>query len=285
MKMYLPAAALVVCACDTLVAQVDPRYSSITSEVSLSLTGNNGSDFDEVLDEQGATLNPLSADAIAGFSNANGVFDGSVNANASFTDASSGSFSANSSFMGSDSGLPGAMGSFGHTLSSEFEYQFIIDGEGTLEIDGILTNSGTVFESFILLSMSSESTVGGGFFGFFYSESIQDTANTGSVPFTRSIPLEAPSGSYRLRVLISSSGSGQRDQDQVNASVDASFQILTGDACPADLNGDGNLDFFDVSAFLTAFTAMDSIADFTGDGAFNFFDVSAFLSAYGDGCP
>lgn len=53
----------------------------------------------------------------------------------------------------------------------------------------------------------------------------------------------------------------------------------------ADLNTDGTLNFFDVSAFLAAFTANDAIADFTGDGSFNFFDVSAFLSAFGSGCP
>lgn len=51
----------------------------------------------------------------------------------------------------------------------------------------------------------------------------------------------------------------------------------------ADLNGDGTLDFFDVSAFLSAFNAQDPIADFTGDGVYNFFDVSAFLSAYSSG--
>lgn len=55
--------------------------------------------------------------------------------------------------------------------------------------------------------------------------------------------------------------------------------------CPADLTGDGNLDFFDVSAFLQAYNSMDPIADFTGDGMFNFFDVSAFLQAYNAGCP
>ena len=55
-------------------------------------------------------------------------------------------------------------------------------------------------------------------------------------------------------------------------------------ACPADLTGDGSVNFFDVSAFLTAFTNMDPIADFTGDGNFNFFDVSAFLSAFAEGC-
>lgn len=55
--------------------------------------------------------------------------------------------------------------------------------------------------------------------------------------------------------------------------------------CAPDLTGDGELDFFDVSAFLTAFGNQDAIADFTGDGQFDFFDVSAFLTAFGNGCP
>lgn len=55
--------------------------------------------------------------------------------------------------------------------------------------------------------------------------------------------------------------------------------------CAADLTGDGELDFFDVSAFLTAFAANDPIADFTGEGDFDFFDVSSFLAAFGAGCP
>jgi len=55
--------------------------------------------------------------------------------------------------------------------------------------------------------------------------------------------------------------------------------------CPPDLNGDDQLNFFDISAFLGFFLAQDSQADFTGDGVFNFFDISAFLSAYSNGCP
>ena len=55
--------------------------------------------------------------------------------------------------------------------------------------------------------------------------------------------------------------------------------------CPADLNGDGALNFFDVSAFLNAFAAMEPAADFNGDGTHNFFDVSAFLNAFTAGCP
>jgi len=55
--------------------------------------------------------------------------------------------------------------------------------------------------------------------------------------------------------------------------------------CPADLTGDGTLDFFDISAFLTAFGNSDPIADFTGDGTFDFFDISAFLTEFSAGCP
>lgn len=47
----------------------------------------------------------------------------------------------------------------------------------------------------------------------------------------------------------------------------------------------GELDFFDISAFLTALGAEDPIADFNNDGSYDFFDVSAFLQLLGDGCP
>ena len=56
-------------------------------------------------------------------------------------------------------------------------------------------------------------------------------------------------------------------------------------ACPADLTGDGELNFFDVQAFLQAFSDHDPIADFTNDGVFDFFDVQEFLQAFADGCP
>ena len=61
--------------------------------------------------------------------------------------------------------------------------------------------------------------------------------------------------------------------------------VPNADNCPADLTGEGDLDFFDVSAFVNAFAAMDTIADFTGDGNFDFFDVSGFVNAFGAGCP
>ncbi len=55
--------------------------------------------------------------------------------------------------------------------------------------------------------------------------------------------------------------------------------------CQPDLNGDGALDFFDISAFLTAFGNGEAVADFNDDGELDFFDVSAFLAAYSAGCP
>lgn len=68
----------------------------------------------------------------------------------------------------------------------------------------------------------------------------------------------------------------------VESALSVSIELPT---CAADLNGDGLLDFFDVSAFLTAYNAMDPVADLNGDGLFNFFDVSGFLVAYNEGCP
>ena len=56
-------------------------------------------------------------------------------------------------------------------------------------------------------------------------------------------------------------------------------------SCPADFTNDGELNFFDVSAFLTAFAANDPAADLNNDAQFNFFDVSDFLSYFADGCP
>ena len=55
--------------------------------------------------------------------------------------------------------------------------------------------------------------------------------------------------------------------------------------CLADLSGDGQLDFFDVSSFLTFFQFDDPRADMNDDGNLDFFDVSLFLQAFIAGCP
>lgn len=60
---------------------------------------------------------------------------------------------------------------------------------------------------------------------------------------------------------------------------------ITALSCLADLTGNGVLDFFDVSRFLTLFLEQHPQADLSEDGVFNFFDVSAFLVRYQNGCP
>ena len=77
----------------------------------------------------------------------------------------------------------------------------------------------------------------------------------------------------------------QLEDKLVAQRVNRHGQLGGDNLCPADLTGDQSLDFFDVSAFLNAFNAMNPIADFTGDGSYDFFDVSAFLSAFSAGCP
>ena len=52
-----------------------------------------------------------------------------------------------------------------------------------------------------------------------------------------------------------------------------------GSICPADLNGDGSADFFDVS------TLLSGQIDYNADTSFDFFDISAFLQDLGAGCP
>lgn len=47
----------------------------------------------------------------------------------------------------------------------------------------------------------------------------------------------------------------------------------------------GTLNFFDVQAFLAAFSAQSPGADLNNDDAYNFFDVQTFLQAFASGCP
>ncbi|MFG0286375.1 MAG: GC-type dockerin domain-anchored protein [Phycisphaerales bacterium JB039] len=55
-------------------------------------------------------------------------------------------------------------------------------------------------------------------------------------------------------------------------------------ACPADLDGDGELTFFDFLAFGNLFAAGDLRADFDGSGALDLFDFLAFQTAFAAGC-
>jgi hypothetical protein len=55
--------------------------------------------------------------------------------------------------------------------------------------------------------------------------------------------------------------------------------------CRADLDGDGELTFFDFLMFQDLFAAGDLRADFDGDGDLTFFDFLAFQNEFAAGCP
>jgi len=79
-----------------------------------------------------------------------------------------------------------------------------------------------------------------------------------------------------------------RDNIAYTAVYDGGFRIYDFSPCsfcPADLNFDGTLNFFDISAFLTLFNAGNLDADINGNGTLNFFDISAFLTLFAQGCP
>lgn len=57
------------------------------------------------------------------------------------------------------------------------------------------------------------------------------------------------------------------------------------DPCPADIDDNGTVDFFDLAQFVNDFHAGDPNTDHHPDGVLNFFDISAFLQAFNAGCP
>ncbi|MCC5822775.1 MAG: hypothetical protein LAT64_05395 [Phycisphaerales bacterium] len=60
----------------------------------------------------------------------------------------------------------------------------------------------------------------------------------------------------------------------------------TDPGCPADLTGDGQVNFFDLAMYLDLFNAGDPAADLAPPfGVLNFFDVAAYLDLYNQGCP
>ena len=64
-----------------------------------------------------------------------------------------------------------------------------------------------------------------------------------------------------------------------------SIIVEAGDACRADLDGDGELTLFDFLAFQNLFDAGDPLADFDGDGELTLFDFLAFQNEFDGGCP
>lgn len=83
------------------------------------------------------------------------------------------------------------------------------------------------------------------------------------------------------------------DPDQAEPALSrvARIQLFCGfgncaTGCLADFNQDLAVNFFDLSAFINAFSAQSPAADLAAPlGAWDFFDVSAYIDAYNAGCP
>ncbi len=171
----------------------------------------------------------------------------------------------------------------------------------TLAIDlgTIGSGSGDVSQAFSMFN----NAVGGGFGAPIDIELLSSTGDTaqlstdfatvnslladGSTAFLASLDDSAEgtySATYTFRVHNAQSmfASPTMVEDLV---LTLSGVVDAGADCLADINGDGLLDFFDVSAFLGLFSSGDLAADLNGDGSLDFFDVSAFLGAYSVGCP
>jgi len=54
--------------------------------------------------------------------------------------------------------------------------------------------------------------------------------------------------------------------------------------CPADLNFDARVNFFDISEFITLYNSGDPAADLDPNGVLNFFDVAAYIGLYNEPC-
>jgi len=112
--------------------------------------------------------------------------------------------------------------------------------------------------------------------------------NTGS-QITKLVPPSGLEGdqfgqSIAVQDDIVAVGAHLTDSDGENSGSAYVFDyVLTN--CPADLTRDGQVNFFDVSAFLSAFMMGNLDADLNGDGFLNAFDISTFLSIFSLGCP
>ena len=267
-------------------AQAMPVRSSIESFSSIHLTVVDENDDSQIFDDQLDTLDPLGPiTATTTINSSQGFYTSTVQTAAEFIDANHGEFESTMSYQGTMGAGKIDAQRFGHTLHGIFEYDFVIPSDGVLNISGLLSNQGpSPIQFHAVLQVSAEFILGGGFTGAFFEQQIFDS-EFDTESFDVDVPLTSNSGSYRVRLRLSHSGIGQLDRSLLGGSLSTSWSIESDNPCPADLTGDGVLNFFDVSAFLTAFGAMDPTADMNGDGIFNFFDVSAFLAAFAAGCP
>lgn len=63
-------------------------------------------------------------------------------------------------------------------------------------------------------------------------------------------------------------------------------EIRIGAVCKPDMNFDGQLNFFDISTFVSLYNIQDPDADVSAPfGVWNFFDIAAYIAQFNQGCP
>ncbi|MDX2146239.1 MAG: GC-type dockerin domain-anchored protein [Planctomycetota bacterium] len=93
-------------------------------------------------------------------------------------------------------------------------------------------------------------------------------------------------GPQSARVLVGGAigYAGDYGSSYVPSSGFAMYGCSTPCSCPADFNGDEQIDFFDYLDFVASFSDELPAADFNGDGQVDFFDYLDFVQAFGNGC-
>ncbi len=156
---------------------------------------------------------------------------------------------------------------------------------GGYHADSLSSHPGdvTTFTSLMGFSSLGETAPSVGAYHAYRHGARQDFASGASILFRRSnlAPEFSPNDAGLSDVVLGALGLAEL---LAAGTTDAVLAVPYQPRCPADLTGDGVLDFFDISAFLGAFSNGDSVADFTSDGVFDFFDISAFLQAFIAGC-
>lgn len=262
-----------------------PIRSSVESFNEIDLSGVDESDFSNPIQSQKSKTNSLGpVVATTEIDSSQGYYGAVVGSSAEFRDSDQGTFRSSMSYLGMVGDGPILAQSYRHSLDGIFEYDFTIPSEGTLNINGSFYNSGpSVFSYFAFVQIFSEDEVGDGFDISYFDSPIYDFSFSGQ-DFNMVIPLNAPSGSYRIMIRISHNGLTILNAPISDGWIEASFAIDAQPFCRVDLNDDGELNFFDISLFLKAYADRDLSADFNGDGTTDFFDLSTFLIEIALGC-
>lgn len=152
----------------------------------------------------------------------------------------------------------------------------LLDGN-TVTINGVLESIPQQEFCIEFFASSECDPTGFGEGEIFLGESTVNTDSSGEAVFATSFPSDLLEG-WVITATATQTETGNTSEFSECVAIEVS-------GCMPDMNEDGVLDFFDISSFLSAFTAHDIAADITGDGTWDFFDISAFLTAFSDGCP